>query len=113
MNLLKRLLRYLLGYKLNILLVIIANLFYAIFSVFTLSLIVPFLSVLFEQVQMVVAKPTFSLTSRYVIDTFYYYMSLLIINHGKMSALLYIAVVMVVLFLLYHNILLGFFYDFY
>ena len=97
MEMLKRLLRYLLNYKTNIVLVVLAHLLYAIFSIFTLSMVVPFLSVLFGQVQEVTARPEFSLTSRYVIDTFYYYMGLVILKYGKISALFYIAGVMIVL----------------
>ncbi len=97
MEMLKRLLRYLLNYKGNIVLVVLAHLLYAVFSIFTLSMIVPFLSVLFEQVEQVAVRPEFSLTSRYVIDTFYYYMGLVIVKYGKASALLYIAGVMIVL----------------
>lgn len=100
MELLKRLLRYLRNYKLNIVLVALAHLLYAVFSIFTLSLIVPFLSVLFEQVQHVATRPEFSFTSRYVIDTFYYFMGVVIARFGKVSALFYIAGVMIVLSLL-------------
>lgn len=94
---LKRLLRYLLNYKANIVLVVLAHLMYAIFSIFTLSMVVPFLSVLFEQVQPVTVRPEFSLTSRFIIDTFYYYMGVVILKYGKISALFYIAGVMIVL----------------
>ncbi|MBO4382277.1 MAG: hypothetical protein J5799_04975, partial [Bacteroidales bacterium] len=94
MNLLKRLSRYLGKYKGNIAAVLLVNVVYAFFSIFTLGLIVPFLSVLFEQVEQVVTKPEFSLTSRYVIDTFYYYMGVVVAHHGKQSALFYIAGVM-------------------
>ncbi len=97
---LKRLMRYLLSYKLNIVLVIFAHLLYAVFSIFTLSMIVPFLSVLFEQVQQVSTRPEFSFTSHYVIDTFYYYMGVVIARFGKVSALFYIAGVMITLSLL-------------
>lgn len=100
MRLLTRLLRYLLNYKINIALVLIANLLYALFSIFTLTMLVPFLSVLFGQVQQVVVRPSFSLTSSFFIDTFYYYMGLIVTQHGQMSALLYIAVVMIVFSLL-------------
>ena len=97
---LKRLLRYLRNYKSNIVLVILAHLLYAVFSIFTLSMVVPFLSVLFEQVQQVSTRPEFTFTSRYVIDTFYYYMGVVIARFGKVSALFYIAAVMIVLSLL-------------
>lgn len=94
MDLLKRLSRYLGKYKGHIAAVLLVNVVYAFFSIFTLGLIVPFLSVLFEQVEQVAAKPEFSLTSRYVIDTFYYYMGVVVAHHGKQSALFYIAGVM-------------------
>lgn len=97
MNLFKRLISYLTNYKLSIALTLAANLLYAICSVFTLSLIVPFLSVLFEQVQQVTVRPAFALSTKFVIDTFYYYMGLVILRFGKLSALIYIAGVMVVL----------------
>lgn len=100
MELLKRLLRYLRNYRWNIVLVVLAHLLYAVFSIFTLSMIVPFLSVLFEQVQHVSTRPEFSFTSRYIIDTFYYYMGVVISQYGKVSALFYIAGVMIVLSLL-------------
>ena len=94
---LKRLLRYLLNYKSNIFLVVLAQLLYAVFSIFTLSMIVPFLSVLFGQVDQVTVQPEFSLSARYVIDTFYYYMGVVIARYGQMSALFYIAGVMILL----------------
>ena len=94
---LKRLLRYLLNYKSNIFLVVLAQLLYAVFSIFTLSMVVPFLSVLFGQVDQIAVKPEFSLTARYIIDTFYYYMGVVIARYGQMSALFYIAGVMILL----------------
>ncbi|MCQ2284947.1 MAG: hypothetical protein MJZ57_08610, partial [Bacteroidales bacterium] len=100
MKLLTRLLKYLRHYKSNIAWVLLTNLLYAIFSVFTLSMIVPFLSVLFNQVDVVTVRPSFSLTSQFFIDTFYYYMGIVIVKYGKMYALFYIAAVMVLLSLL-------------
>ncbi len=97
MVILKRLLGYLRGYKANIVAVAFVNLLYAFFSVFTLSMVVPFLSVLFQQVETVAVKPDFSFSSRYVIDVFYYYMGVIIARHGQMAALFYIAGTMVVL----------------
>jgi ABC-type multidrug transport system fused ATPase/permease subunit len=100
MNLLKRLLRYLTGYKGLIFLVVVANLLYAVFSIFTLSMVIPFLSVLFDQVTPVTTRPAFSLTSRFFIDTFYYHMGQVVTVYGPHSALIFIAVVMIVLSLL-------------
>ena len=95
MKLLRRLLGYLSPYKSNIAIAIVTNLLYALFSIFTLSMIVPFLSVLFGQVQQVSVRPEFSLSSRFVIDTFYYYMGVVVEHFGQQSALLYIALVMI------------------
>lgn len=100
MKLLKRLLGYLKHYKPQIAWVLVTNLLYSFFSIFTLSMIVPFLSVLFDQVGPAPTKPTFSLTSQFFIDTFYYYMNVVVTHFGKMSALFYIAGVMVLLSLL-------------
>lgn len=97
MELLKRLLKYLRHYKSNIVLALVTNILYAFFSIFTLSMIVPFLSVLFDQVAQVPVKPTFSLTSHFFIDLFYYYMGVVILKFGRMSALFYIAGFMIVL----------------
>ena len=100
MKLLLRLFKYLRGYKGHIALVLVANFLYAIFSIFTLSMIVPFLNVLFRQGTTVAVKPSFAFTTQYVVDTFYYYMGQVVAHHGASSALLFIAAVMVVLSLL-------------
>lgn len=100
MKLLLRLFKYLRGYKGHIVLVLVANFLYAIFSIFTLSMIVPFLNVLFRQGTSVTVKPSFAFTTQYAVDTFYYYMGQVVANHGPSSALLFIAAVMVVLSLL-------------
>ena len=72
----------------------------AFFSIFTLTLLVPFLQVLFHQVETVVARPAFSFSPQYLIDTFYYLMGTVIERHGQASALLFIAGTMVLLSLL-------------
>ena len=81
-------------------LVVMANLLYAVFSIFTLSMVIPFLTVLFDQVTPVTTRPAFALTSRFFIDTFYYYMGQVVAAHGPHAALFFIAAVMVVLSLL-------------
>ena len=95
MKLLLRLFKYLRGYKGHIVLVLVANLLYAIFSIFTLSMIVPFLNVLFRQGTVVATKPTFAFTTQYFVDIFYYHMGQVVASHGPSSALLFIAGVMV------------------
>ena len=100
MEYLGRLLKYLNNYKLQIVLILLVQLLYAFFSIFTLTLLVPFLQVLFHQVETVVARPAFSFSPQYLIDTFYYLMGTVIERHGQASALLFIAGTMVLLSLL-------------
>ena len=97
MEYLGRILKYLKNYKLQIALILIVQFLYAIFSIFTLTLLVPFLQVLFGQVEPVTAKPDFSLSPNYVIDTFYYTMGTVIERHGQGSALFFIAGTMILL----------------
>ena len=100
MEYLGRLLKYLKNYKLQIVLILLVQLLYAFFSIFTLTLLVPFLQVLFHQVETVVARPAFSFSPQYLIDTFYYLMGTVIERHGQASALLFIAGTMALLSLL-------------
>ena len=97
MKLFFRLFRHVFPYKLDIVFILIFNFLYSIFSIFSLSMVVPFLSVLFGQTEAVTVKPAFELSADYIINTFYYYMSLIIAAHGPVAALVYIAGTMVVL----------------
>lgn len=97
MEYLGRILKYLKNYKLQIALILIVQFLYAIFSIFTLTLLVPFLQVLFGQVEPVTVKPDFSLSANWVIDTFYYTMGTVIERHGQGSALFFIAGTMILL----------------
>lgn len=95
MEYLGRILKYLKSYKLQIAFILVVQFFYAFFSIFTLTLIVPFLQVLFQQVDPVTVRPEFSLSAQYLINTFYYGMSEVIGRHGQASALIFIALTMV------------------
>ena len=97
MDYLGRILKYLKNYKLQIALILFVQLLYAFFSIFTLTLLVPFLQVLFHQVEPVTVRPDFSFTPQYLIDTFYYLMNIVIEQHGQASALLFIAGTMILL----------------
>ncbi len=97
MKLFLRLIRYIFPFKKNIFLILLFNLLYSIFSIFSLTLVAPFLSVLFGQVEKVVNKPPFSFSVSTIIDTFYYYMGQIIDQSGTTAALIYIAITMIVL----------------
>ena len=118
MEYLGRILKYLKNYKLQIALILFVQLLYAVFSIFTLTLLVPFLQVLFGQVDPVTVRPGFSFSAQYLIDTFYYLMNTVIERHGQNSALLFIAGTMILLSLLsntcrYSGILFNIRDDFY
>ena len=97
MKLFLRLLRYVFPYKKNIVLIIFSNVLYSIFSVFSLTLIVPFLSVLFNQIEPISTIPELKLSMDSIINTYYYYMGQLVIQSGKESALVMIAISMIIL----------------
>ncbi len=97
MEYLGRILKYLKNYKLQIALIFFVQFLYAFFSIFTLTLIVPFLQVLFQQVEPVTARPEFSFSAQYLINTFYYGMTVVIARYGQASALIFIALTMVCL----------------
>jgi len=75
----------------------LANIFYSVFSVFSLALIVPFLRVLFQQSVPVLEKPDFTFSLNTIIDTFNFYLGELISSYGQIYALIMIALTMVVL----------------
>lgn len=100
MKIFLRLLRYVFPYKRNIALIVFSNVLYAIFSVFSLTLVVPFLSVLFRQVEPVAEAPSFTFSVDALVDYYYYYMSQLIAQSGEVAALVMIALSMILLSLL-------------
>ena len=61
---------------------------------------IPFLSVLFQQIEPVLNPPEFSFSLSVVFDTFNYYLNQLVIYNGPLSALIMIAITMVLLIFL-------------
>ncbi len=85
---LKRLLRYLLPFKWRAAANIVFNILSAFFSLFSLSLLIPFLGVLFGTMPLVEVKPEFHFTVDALTNTLYYYVSEVIRLHGRETALL-------------------------
>ena len=92
-----KILKYALHYKSNIVLMFVANLLYSIFSVFSLALLIPFLLVIFNQVDPILVKPDFTLSLNAITDTFNYYLGLYVVESGAIYALIMIALTMIVL----------------
>lgn len=88
-----RVIAYIKNYWVYILLNFVSNFLYSFFSLFTISMIVPFLQVLFEVKPQITEMPAISLSN--IVDIFYYYMHVVIENNGKFSAMIYVTLVMV------------------
>jgi ABC-type multidrug transport system fused ATPase/permease subunit len=86
-----RLWRYIKPYKYNAVANITLNFFSTIFALFSLSLIIPFLGILFGTQEMVMHYQPIHSAEALKTD-FYYFLSQLILNHGKSSALLLVVV---------------------
>ncbi|MGB0368322.1 MAG: ABC transporter ATP-binding protein [Flavobacteriales bacterium] len=95
------------NYKGQVLIVILFNILSVIFSLFSLTMVVPLLGVLFGIQPMVTEKPTLTLNPNDLIDGFYYQVSQLILNDagqitidGQMRALVFICLFVVITFFL-------------
>ena len=80
----------------NIVFVILST----IFSLFSFSMIVPFLNLLFNPNNLITVKPEFSLSSDVLLETMNYYISAIIISKGQKMALLFICAMLVFAFFL-------------
>lgn len=95
------------NYKSLVLTVVLMNILSVIFSLFSLTMVVPLLGVLFGIQPIVTEMPQVSLNPNDIIDLFYYEVSQLILNdagqitlEGQMKALVFICVFVVVTFFL-------------
>jgi subfamily B ATP-binding cassette protein MsbA len=95
------------NYKGNVALVVLMNILSVIFSLFSLTMVVPLLGVLFGIQPIVTEKPPFNLNLNNLIDRFYYEVSQLILNDagkitvdGQMKALVLICGFVVITFFL-------------
>lgn len=95
-----RVLKYAKPYWIYVVLNLISNLLYSVFSLFSLAMVTPFLLVLFEKVTIVAQKPVFAWNAETLKNYFFYQMSNIMGSGGKFQALLFVAIVFVVLSLL-------------
>ena len=95
------------NYKGQVLIVVLFNILSVIFSLFSLTMVVPLLGVLFGIQPIVTEKPAFSFNPNDLIDGFYYQVSQLILDDagkitidGQMRALVFICAFVIITFLL-------------
>jgi len=79
---------------------IIFNILTIVFSLFSFTLLVPFLNLLFGQEELVDVKPVFEFNTKSFLEYLNYEISQVIISEGKVQALVYICVVILVSFFL-------------
>ena len=94
-----RLLRYVKSYKRYAILNVFFNMLSVVFSLFSLTMVIPFLNVLFGQ-QQVYEKVSWTFSVKAALTNFNYFLSQYVIEHGKIPALTYICVLIVILFFL-------------
>lgn len=95
------------NYKSKVVTVVIFNILSVVFSLFSLTMVVPLLGVLFGIQPIVTVKPDFSFSPNTLIDLFYYEVSQLILNdagvitvEGQMRALVFICAFVIITFFL-------------
>ncbi|NTW31660.1 MAG: ABC transporter ATP-binding protein [Bacteroidetes bacterium] len=85
-------------YRKYALLNILFNIFFVLFSLVSLAMIIPILQLLFGLQKLVLVKPDFVFKMDSIIASFNYYISKIIIEYGKVEALIFICVLVIVLF---------------
>ncbi|MBO7469981.1 MAG: ABC transporter ATP-binding protein [Bacteroidales bacterium] len=96
----RRLLHYVKPYWFSVLMNIVFNMLAIVFSLFSFSMIVPFLNMLFNPKNLTTVKPEFALDTDTLLATLDYYISSIIIEQGQASALIFICILLVIAFFL-------------
>jgi subfamily B ATP-binding cassette protein MsbA len=77
---------------------VIANIFTIVFSLLNFALLIPFLNLLFGVNDLVTVKPEFNLSTQGLLEYLNYYISQIIIDNGKIEALVFICVIILFAF---------------
>ena len=96
----KKLFSLLRPYSFKLTIAIFLNILYVIFSIVSISLLAPFLSLLFNQIPLTLQKPMLDFTSAALMQYAQYYLSQIIISKGLFSALSILILSVFVFFLL-------------
>ena len=96
----RRILHYVKPYWFSILMNVIFNILAIVFSLFSFSMIVPFLNLLFNPENLTTVKPEFALDTDTLLAMLDYYVSYIILIKGQATALIFICLLLVVAFFL-------------
>ncbi|MCU0408040.1 MAG: hypothetical protein MUD02_03735, partial [Bacteroidales bacterium] len=95
MNNVRMLLRYFAPYKWSAIRSIAYNVLSAIFALFSFTLVVPFLKILFNQVGGTMHPGDFTLSAAYIEQLGRYYLEKVVVDNGQTGALLLIVFVVI------------------
>jgi len=79
---------------------VLFNLLTIVFSLFSFALLIPFLNLLFGIEDLVTVKPEFAMNTKAFLNYLNYQISNVIVTNGKVTALVYICVVLIIAFFL-------------
>jgi ATP-binding cassette, subfamily B, bacterial MsbA len=96
----RKIIFYLVPYWSRIALNVIFNLLSVLFSLFSLTMVIPFLSILFETQKESYELLPLRLNFDTILNNFYYYLNLLIDSYGELTALILISVLVIITSLL-------------
>ena len=96
----RRILHYVKPYWFIVLMNILFNILAIVFSLFSFSMIVPFLNLLFNPDNLTTVKPEFALDTDTLLAMLDYYVSYIIILKGQATALIFICLLLVIAFFL-------------
>ncbi len=96
----RKILFYLVPYWNKIVLNVVFNFLSILFSLFSLTMVIPFLSILFQTQEEAYELLPLRMNFDAIINNFYYYLNLLINHYGELSALIFISMLVVVTSLL-------------
>jgi len=96
----KKILVYVIPYWSRLALNVVFNLLSVVFSLFTLNMLIPFVSILFATHEETYQLMVFRLDFQVIINNFYYYLTLIINRYGEVGALISISMLVVLTSLL-------------
>ncbi len=97
---LKQLLKLLLPFKIEVFQSILFNIMHIFFGLFSVTMAMPFLGVLFKTQPLVNEIPKFSLSINYILGVTNYFLSKIIVVKGESIALLYLCIFIIIMTLL-------------
>ncbi|MGB1205514.1 MAG: ABC transporter ATP-binding protein [Chitinophagales bacterium] len=100
MSSIKQIIQYIAKYRFAAFCNIFFNILAVLFSLVSLAMILPFLRLLFDTQDLMLTEPTFSYSANYLMELFNYTLSNIIVQYGKIDALLFVCMWVVVVFFL-------------